>query len=1363
MTRLCLVLSFFVLIHAGPARAEQVVPLNGGWQLQRTASGERAALGDQWQPVEVPGHLRMSAEPYAWYRRSFVLPPGEAGRRVFLAFDGVKFACDVYLNGRRVGGHLGGWEPFETDVTDASRRGGPNELLVRVQDVRGVIEGDVPYSPGSTMITALEGRVLAPIGSQWRSFGIWQDVSLRLRNEIYLDDCAVATSVREHAIRATCELRNLGTEPAEVTVAARVTDAAKTALDLGEQRLRVPAGGTASCAFRRSWPDAKLWMPGSPHLYYLETSAGAGGRTLDSRRTRFGFREFWTDGTRLVLNGVPMRFLATAGHPPGGGLIGRDEIRRRYEAIRSINCVAVRLHANVWPRRWYDVADEIGLPLIMESAIWCYPRSYALADERFWQNAREHWRAIIRSHRNHPSVVIYSIENEILHCHGDSVPGTEKRLGELGRFVKSIDPTRPIMYDGDEDPDGAADVVNLHYPHEFPSHLLYPNTCYWLEKQTTLEGWPYRPWKWDRRKPLYIGEFLGLGHAAVSAHVFTPLLGDEAYRSHAASRMQAKAMLWEMQVEAFRALGVAGTCPWTVWESGTFPNPESEAVRRVYAPNAAIVKGYDTHFYGGSKVGRTVWLYNDTLRPAELTLEWSLAGRPQGRKRFSLKPGDQVRTTITLSAPRVHEITPVEFALSVTGGGRTLYAATRRYTVFPHQPPRLELPGAASVAVYERDGRIASALRAMGAEPAELADLAEAASAGARVLLVGPHALDALADDPGRPVVGGGGEAALNSFAARGGTVLVLEQGAYPPDMLPAVLTDGATTIGFKRAGRQTLLKGLPDDAFKFWRGDNLVARRALARPRGGGFRVFADAGSAGGLDRVLLMEVPHGRGRFILSQLLIGEKLDSEPVAREMLARLVRYAAEPAAQRRPIGLVPGRMRLDVDLRAVGALFDELAGPPDGTDLSRYACVLVDGTTPKLAELCRALRPFVRGGGCAVLHGLDAAALDALGDVVPGELTVLPISRLPVLIVDRDDPVTDGLINGDLYWLGGITSGESPRASLTPDVLHGELIRRPPGADECGAIGPEAMRPLEGQPTITPERVHMASNGAVEADVALPQGGLYFFGLSGSGTPVAGGYPNVAVWLDDALLGNLTLSGAGTFWLQAPAAAGRHTLRLAFTNDAWDPRKGEDRNVAIDRFLYAPAERGAEEPLLQPAGLVRLRDGKGFWLIDEVAWEGRTGTGDQAARYLSGLLANLGAAFESRAGGTSISGSRLEPVGKAGNFACRGETAYLGSNGRLGIDVEFRSAGAYRFAVVARGTRAEGRYPAVKLYLDGRPMGEQELRGPGWETLRYYCPSVTAGVHRLEVEFTNDLWLPEEGEDRNLWVHRLVISARPES
>ncbi|MHC4592539.1 MAG: sugar-binding domain-containing protein [Planctomycetota bacterium] len=313
------VLVFVLAMLRASATGDAVRCLNGEWELQRTRSGDASELRGEWEQVTVPSHLRLTEERYAWYRRQFEVPSEWRGRHLLLAFGGAKFVSDVYVNGHPVGGHFGGWEPFELAVTDACEFDGPNEVLVRVKDVRGVIEGEPEEVPRPGAVGSTRADVLAPVGSRQGPFGIWQDVSLVARSDVYVEDVTVLTSVREGTLDARCALRNLGEAPREVTLRSKVLDGDDTSLELGSTSVTVPAGGTADVSLGKSWPDPKLWMPDSAHLYYLESAVTAeDGTELHVERTRFGFREVWIDGVHFFLNGQRMHFRYASGHPFAG-------------------------------------------------------------------------------------------------------------------------------------------------------------------------------------------------------------------------------------------------------------------------------------------------------------------------------------------------------------------------------------------------------------------------------------------------------------------------------------------------------------------------------------------------------------------------------------------------------------------------------------------------------------------------------------------------------------------------------------------------------------------------------------------------------------------------------------------------------------------------------------------------------------------------------------------------------------------------------------------------------------------------------------------------------------------------------------
>ncbi|NQT53773.1 hypothetical protein HQ576_17080, partial [bacterium] len=283
-THLLLACLFIGSSASGGARIVQ--SLNGQWQYQRVKALAEPPRGGEWKACSVPGYLRGHDYQRAWFRRSFAVPAGMKDQRIKLRFGGVKYNCRVWVNGRRVGGCFGGYQPFEVDVTDAVRLDGPNELAVGVHDWTGIFtDGQKVDFTAKSDWTRVRGiphdRILAPIGGLYALYGIWDDVTLRSHPAVYVKDVRVHTSVREKKLDLTYVLANESGADAEVDVTAAIEGEA-----IGKQRALVLAGKTVTVRIVVSWRDPRLWSHVDPYLYTLHTTTSTG----DGLQTRFGFR-----------------------------------------------------------------------------------------------------------------------------------------------------------------------------------------------------------------------------------------------------------------------------------------------------------------------------------------------------------------------------------------------------------------------------------------------------------------------------------------------------------------------------------------------------------------------------------------------------------------------------------------------------------------------------------------------------------------------------------------------------------------------------------------------------------------------------------------------------------------------------------------------------------------------------------------------------------------------------------------------------------------------------------------------------------------------------------------------------------------
>ena len=207
-----------------------------------------------------------------------------------------------------------------------------------------------------------------------------------------------------------------------------------------------------------------------PNLYALLLSIQNKKKTIDTKYERFGWREWTLQGTTQCLNGKPYALHGDSWH-----FMGIPQMTRRYAwawftAIKGMNGNAVRPHAQVYPRFYLDMADEMGICVLNETANWASDGGPKLDSEHFWKESKEHLKRFVLRDRNHASVFGWSISNEnkpvILHVYNrpELIPAQQKAWEEWRDIVRQYDPTRPwISSDGEDDGNGILPVTVGHY------------------------------------------------------------------------------------------------------------------------------------------------------------------------------------------------------------------------------------------------------------------------------------------------------------------------------------------------------------------------------------------------------------------------------------------------------------------------------------------------------------------------------------------------------------------------------------------------------------------------------------------------------------------------------------------------------------------------------------------------------------------------------------------------------------------------------------------------------------------------------------------------------------------------------------
>ncbi|WP_143536182.1 glycoside hydrolase family 2 protein, partial [Saccharibacillus sp. O23] len=422
----------------------------------------------------------------------------------------------------------------------------------------------------------------------------------------------------------------------------------------------LPPLGRASFLVR--WTDAELWSPDSPVLYEAELELAEDGVVVDRRTERFGFREFWNEGPEFVLNGVPIRLRGDSWHFQGPTQQTEDYVRTWYAMCREVGVNCIRLHAEPYPEYFLKIADETGMLLVGETAIYGSGKSMAADHPDYVLNALEHVRRLVLRDRNRPSVVMWSVENEMRWVDGRDE--FKRHIPVLIDAMKQLDPTRPIVAEGDNRllPRESTEVESRHY---------------------NIDGTIAQ---WDRRVPLTFGEHGSWWY--ICPQNASMYVGFGAYR-HTDESARGLAEKERLFVEYARRQGVSGISTfnfahyfmramperdipleWDEQESPGVkpdyipaysltlnngllppeypayrPNPAFAIMAEAFRPAALIAAEYDRAFFDDGEIRRTFDVHNDTLTARDVAIEFAVSqgGRELRREtvRFRQEPAER--------------------------------------------------------------------------------------------------------------------------------------------------------------------------------------------------------------------------------------------------------------------------------------------------------------------------------------------------------------------------------------------------------------------------------------------------------------------------------------------------------------------------------------------------------------------------------------------------------------------------------------------------------------------------------------------------------------------------------------------------
>ena len=401
---------------------------NAGWRfyLGDVDGAEAKDFNDKgWEIVSTPHSVQlMPAEAsgcrnyqgIVWYRKHFVLPKECADRDVTLHFEAIMGKQTIYLNGKKVKEHEGGYLPITISLSAFGLSAGDECVVAIMADN----SDDKTYPPGKKQMTldfAYHG-------------GIYRDVWLIAKNKVAITDALEENKVagggifvhyaniseKSAEVFVNTEVRNSNTRPHTITIeSSLVPSVAVSQQQTKQTKLKLQAGEARTITQRFLVKNPKLWSPETPYLYDIATRIKEGKQTLDGGITRIGIRSFEfvrTDDAQgrqpgFYLNGKKYHQLIGANRHQDFAYVGNalpnSQQWRDAKRLRNLGFTIIRVAHYPQDPSFMDACDELGLFVIVATPGWQYWNKDAGWDEKVHQNTR----AIIRRDRNHPSVLMW--------------------------------------------------------------------------------------------------------------------------------------------------------------------------------------------------------------------------------------------------------------------------------------------------------------------------------------------------------------------------------------------------------------------------------------------------------------------------------------------------------------------------------------------------------------------------------------------------------------------------------------------------------------------------------------------------------------------------------------------------------------------------------------------------------------------------------------------------------------------------------------------------------------------------------------------------------------------------------------------
>ncbi|MBD5312625.1 MAG: glycoside hydrolase family 2 [Bacteroides sp.] len=770
----------------------------------------------------------------AWYRQWLELPDDIKGKKLTLQFDAVSKVAEIYINGHKAASHIGMFGNFDVDATPYLHPGKNLIAINVVRDIKGAgpqtsdamenfyssVRKDVEDNKDDAQANA---EVIADIPHGFfgdNPAGIWQPVKLMVTDPLLVEDVYIKPSMNGAEFEITVD--NTVKKKRRFDIKVDITDKSTgETLYSGILLKKIDLAGNSRETYKASVLGIapKLWEPETPNLYDFKFSIIEGKNLTDEYAVTSGFRTFEAKNGFFYLNGRKF-WLRGGNHIPFSLGMDNEALADTFMSfMREGNVNSTRTHTTPWNELWMSAADRNGIAVSFEGTwSWLMIHSTPIPSQATLDLWSREWFQVMKKFRNHPSIIFWTINNEMKFYDLDADTERAKQkfciISDVVKDMRKVDPTRPISFDsnymhrngvnrfGEEFmatvDDGDIDDNHAYYNWydfsvfrffngEFQNQFLTPGRPLISQEMSTgypnaETGHPTRSYQLIHQNPY-------------------SLIGYEAYDfADPKNFLKVQSFITGELAEALRrsndkASGIMHFAYMTWFrqcydENKMAPWPTYYAMQRAMQPVLVSAELWGRNFYAGQKIPTRIYVVNDSNDGRDLgdmELTWTLiddnAGvLATGHESFPAVPyyGRQyIEPVITLPETMPEGKTYGKLVLSLKENGKEISANEYDLTFAPKSWATVDAAG--NKILFVGDDKTASSLRTVGLNYDRISSITEMLDKKQKADLCIIGGIENISEDDAK---------LIRDYQKQGGNLLMLDAKNYAGSVYPEYISD---------------------------------------------------------------------------------------------------------------------------------------------------------------------------------------------------------------------------------------------------------------------------------------------------------------------------------------------------------------------------------------------------------------------------------------------------------------------------------------------------------------------------------------------------------------------------------------------